>query len=91
MKLHRYWFEFDHSLSDSPPPGTLLGCGVTARDRDDAIALIKASVFHNRPFPPIKREVQDIDISSLDAGHVRPSMGNIFARGVWFPLGYDLR
>jgi hypothetical protein len=29
------------------------------------------------------------DVATLDQGHVRPNMGSIFARGIWFPLGYE--
>jgi hypothetical protein len=27
----------------------------------------------------------------LDQKHVVPNMGNIFIRGVWFPLGYEIQ
>ncbi len=29
------------------------------------------------------------DVETLDQGHVRPTMGNIFIRGVWWPRGYE--
>lgn len=29
--------------------------------------------------------VEDIDVSSLDSGHVLPNIGNPAALGIWFP------
>jgi hypothetical protein len=29
------------------------------------------------------------DVRSLDEGHVRPTMGNIFARGIWWSQGFE--
>ena len=39
--------------------------------------------------PPIESISEDVDISTLDEGHVRPNMGNPLRRGIWFPIGYD--
>jgi hypothetical protein len=88
--LHRYWFEFDLTLDDVPPLGTLLGCGVTAHSEAEAINIISHRVFGGS-LPRIKRIVRDIDVSTLDQNHVVPNMGNIFKIGVWFPLGYEER
>lgn len=89
MSLRRYWFEFGHSLSDRPPPGTLLGCGVTAYDDADAAKLIEERVFGQGRMPAVVRMTRDVDVSTLDRGHVQTSMGNVFVRGIWFPLGYQ--
>jgi len=89
MKLHRYWFKFALTLSDPHPPGTLLGCGVTAYSQEDAVALVVEKVFTKIPLPAIESVQEDVDISTLDAGHVRPNMGNVLKRGIWFPIGYD--
>jgi hypothetical protein len=89
MTLLRFWFKFDLRLRDPQPPGVLIGCGVTAFDRDDAIRILKEIVFSAHAFPEIKTEVADVDISNLDEGHVRPNMGDPSRRGVWFPLGYS--
>jgi hypothetical protein len=61
-----------------------LGCGVTAFDIDDAMLLIR------RAFPDLSLQTpldvtENIDVSTLDAGHVVPNMGNIFVRGIWWP------
>lgn len=77
------------TMNDPHPAGTLLGCGVTAYSREDAIALMKDKVFAEIPFPPIRSEQEDVDVSTLDPGHVLPNMGNVLKRGIWFPLGYD--
>jgi hypothetical protein len=84
--LTRYWFEFDGAATDLPP-GVALGCGVTAYDLDDAIALLREHVFDGEP-PPITRVIENIDLSTLDEGHVLPNMEPHVWRGIWFPLGY---
>lgn len=89
MELVRYWIKFDISLSDSPPVGILSGCGITARNYDDAITIISKSIFKDRDMPNIKECIENVDISSLDANHVLPNMGSPFKRGIWFPLGYS--
>lgn len=85
--LKRYWFKFD----DLPPYNTLrLGCGVTAYNYDDALALLTQSVFKDTTVPPIKSVVENVDISTLDRGHVIPNMEAPVWRGVWFSRGYRL-
>lgn len=86
--LHRYWFEFALDDLERLPPGVRLGCGVTAFDIDDAAALIRERVFGGATPAPIVRCVPDVDVSTLDEGHVRSNMGNPAARGIWFPCGY---
>ena len=75
-------------MSDSHPPGVLMGCGVTARDENEAMRILKEQVFRNHAFPAIRSVARDVKIAELDAGHVRPNMGDPSAPGVWFPLGY---
>jgi hypothetical protein len=86
MKLRRYWFEFD--ITDPSHDPFLAWCGVTAWDLEDARRLLSERVFGTASLPPIRRVIEDIDISSLDANHVRPNMGVCTVRGVWFPLGF---
>ncbi|MDE1461026.1 hypothetical protein [Spartinivicinus poritis] len=88
MKLHRFWFRFDFKLDDGSPPGLLMGCGVTAYNYDDALELLKSKVFKDI-VPPPKSVEEDVDVSTLDTGHVLPNMGNVTVRGIWFPLGYE--
>jgi hypothetical protein len=89
MTFRRFWFEFDLRLDDPYPPGVLAGCGVTAYDLEDAISLLKQRVFTSGDLPGIRSIVEDVDVSTLDAGHVLPNMGAPVWRGVWFPLGYQ--
>jgi len=89
MTLRRYWFSFELAIADKPPPGTLLGVGVTARDREDAEHLVRERVFASAPLPPIASVAEDVDVSGLDEDHVLPNMGNVMIRGVWFPRGCD--
>ena len=86
MKLHRYWIEFE----EVEPYDTLnLGCGVTAFNVEDALRLVQEKVFRDKPMLKIKTLIEDVDVSTLDEGHVRGQMGLVIHRGVWFPLGYD--
>jgi hypothetical protein len=68
--------------------GVRMGCGATARTLEEATAIVQERVFGGAALPPIRDIVSDIDISTLDPGHVRPNMGNPVIEGVWFPLGY---
>ena len=65
-----------------------MGYGVTAWTEDDALAILKAKVFANGPLPDNPTFTPDIDISTLDAGHIRPNMGSPNWRGIWYPLGF---
>jgi hypothetical protein len=85
MKLRRYWIEFEVDAPEHLPLGTLLGCGVTGYDQEDALQLLRQHIFDGAPLPPIRRLIEDVDISILDANHVRPNMGVPVWRGVWFP------
>jgi hypothetical protein len=87
--LVRFWIEFEHTIEDQPHPGTLLGVGVTAVDQEDALALVAERVFKGDPLPPIKDVRPDVDVSTLDEGHVIPNMEPPVERGVWFPRGYS--
>jgi hypothetical protein len=89
MPLRRYWFEFDFAVGTTIPPGTRIGCGVTAFDRADAEQLLRERVFGTTPLPAVQRVIEDVDISGLDKGHVLPNMGAPINRGVWFPVGYQ--
>lgn len=84
----RFWFQFNFKLDDGSPPGLLLGCGVTAYDYEDALDILATKVFKGS-VPTPKSVDENIDISTLDAGHVLPNMRPPIERGVWFPLGYD--
>lgn len=86
--LRRYWIQFDATQA-TLPIGLGHGCGVTAYDYSDAVALLKDRVFGGESPPEAKNIVEDIDVSTLDAGHVLPNMSDPSTRGVWFPLGYS--
>lgn len=91
MELHRYWFEFaiaPGELGQFPSySGLGWGCGVTAHNYDDAIAILRDRIFKSDPVPEIAQVVEDVDLSELDEGHVRPNMTAPTERGVWFPAG----
>jgi hypothetical protein len=80
--LTRYWVTF----SKSPAPSPLnIGCGVTAFGFEDALQLMKER-FGPDSLKLVVRYVEDIDVSTLDPGHVLPNMGVASNRGIWFPL-----
>lgn len=87
-QLHKYWIRMRISISDDAPPGILLGIGVTAYSRDDAIGIVREKVFHCGAMPEILQFTEDVPMSSLDSSHVLPNIGNHLVEGVWFPLGY---
>ena|SRR6516225_7716623 len=89
MTLHKYWIKFELSINDPHPIGTLMGCGVTAFSREDALTLLQQRVFQSQLLPPIKRFIEDVDTASLDPNHVTPNIGDPTKRGLWFPRGYD--
>jgi hypothetical protein len=80
--LIRFWFVFETSKVPSP---INLGCGVTARDLEDARALLRAQVFAGQPLPALAGVIPDVPVSSLEPRHVVPTMGAVERRGVWFP------
>ena len=70
--LTRYWFLV---------PG-IAGFGVTAYSLADALFLLEAEgVLVQRD----TEVVEDVDVSTLDAGHVLPNSGPSCFRGVWYP------
>jgi hypothetical protein len=83
--LHRYWVRF---INPPKYASGHFGFGVTAWTVDDALALLAAQVFKDGPLPAIETLIEDVDISTLDAGHVRPNMEVPYWRGIWFPKGF---
>jgi hypothetical protein len=86
--MTKYWFEFEQTIYDNPPPGTLLGVGITACCEEQALRQIKEKVF-KEDLPKLKKIIVDVAIKDLDNNHVVPNLGNIENEGVWFPLGYQ--
>jgi hypothetical protein len=84
--LRRYWFEFELPQAKARIVVYGLGCGVTAYDYDDAISLMNDHLFSAQEIPPIRRVIETVDVSTLDAKHVRVNIGVPIYRGVWFPF-----
>lgn len=70
--LHRYRFESSFH-QEQLPPGTWMGCGVTAVDRADAEALLGAGPFAVCGLPSVERVIEDVDVRDLDQNHVQPT------------------
>jgi hypothetical protein len=79
--LRRFWFRWEGNPRELSP----LGYGVTAVDRRDAETLLSAAWFGGAPLPTGADVAEDVDVRSLDEGHVRPNMGDPSVRGVWYP------
>jgi hypothetical protein len=89
LVVRRFWIEFESPrLGEHGHPAIkMAGCGVTASDLEDALSLLKQHVFPTG-LPSIGGLVEDVDVSTLDQGHVLPNMGNVLVRGIWFPVGF---
>ena len=87
--LKRFWFEFEIDNTLNFPTGVGIGCGVTAFGYDVAMKLINQKVFVGINAPTIKKVIEDVDIRTLDQGHVIPNMNPPIYRGIWFPIGFD--
>ncbi len=83
IALRRFWL----LLERSEEPSILnLGCGITAADEGEARIIFEQVVAPEHGHRRILSIIPDVDISSLDAGHVLPNMGSPITRGGWFPL-----
>jgi hypothetical protein len=88
--MKKFWFEFQ-SDKIQLPPGLGYGCGITARDLDDATLILKESVFRKKNISQIFTCIENVDVSTLDPDHVIPNINPLSPpsiRGVWFPSGY---
>jgi hypothetical protein len=83
--LSRFWFQFERLRQ---PTALNLGCGITAYDYDDALALLRTHIFGANGPPPVEICIRGIERSSLEKNHVLPNIGDMNVRGIWFPLGY---
>lgn len=78
--LTRFWINF--VAGDGPG---LSGCGVTAYNELDAKSLLEEELFPVLGVREIAGIIPDVDIRTLDQGHVIPNMAPPNFRGVWFP------
>lgn len=85
MTLRRFWIRFvAHPSLKIPRPG----CGVTAYNVEDALSILRATVFEGGTLPAVATIIEDVDISTLDQKHVIPNMEAPVWRGVWYPRGF---
>ena len=81
--LRRYWLRLARSDKLS---NLNLGCGITAYTEEDAMRIFENEVVPVYGNVEIIEAVENIDISTLDSGHVLPNMRAPIYRGVWFPM-----
>jgi hypothetical protein len=84
----RYWIQFKLPIPRKYPMGVSRGCGVTAYSREDAMEMMREAIFSGDELPEVEYITENVDVSTLDAGHVLPNMGNSVVRGIWFPSGF---
>jgi plastocyanin len=87
LRVRRYWFEFDVDSSAATSgirERLARGCGVTGRDEDDCLDLIKRNVVADNELPKVRRVIRDVDLSTLST-MIRNTMDGSRARGVWYP------
>jgi hypothetical protein len=82
--LQRFWFKF----VVGPCSATVLECGVTAYTFDDAVSILRATLFAEGGMPEIREVVANIDIHPLDRGQIPPNRESPLWRGVWYPKGH---
>jgi hypothetical protein len=74
--LRRFWF----------PATAGFGVGVTAESEADARRLAEEAAARYLPRgAQLLSAVPDVDVQTLDPGHVLPNMGPVVVRGVWYP------
>ena len=84
MSLRRYWFRFSDAALDSL---STFGYGITARDREDALQILRDHFNDSVDLQSVEEETEDLDLAKIEKNHVLPNMGSPSIRGVWFPLG----
>ncbi len=73
--LTRYWFK----------TGEVTGFGVTGFSLEDARQLLAEIKLPAHRLAEIKEIIENIDVSTLEANHIRNHMGPPNFRGVWYP------
>jgi hypothetical protein len=83
--LRKFWFR----LEKVPMPTAInLGCGVTAHSKDDALGILNDHVFSQHGPLAVLSCIEDVGMHQIEQYHARPNVGDIEARGIWFPQGY---
>jgi hypothetical protein len=61
---------------------------VTAFSYSDALQILNTKMFKDIIIPEITNCTENVDIRTLDQGHVIPNMCSPSERGIWYPLFY---
>ena len=84
--LERFWIRFHGSYEEFYSTGGFdKGFGVTAYNIDDAKIILQKEIFKGQSLPEINTVIAAVEYEQLEESHVKPNMGNIAVRGVWFP------
>lgn len=87
--MKRFWIEFSPDNDRPLPMFAKRGVGVTARSKEDALAIVRDAIFASAALPFVSTLIEDIDVSTLDELEIRPNMGNPIRFGIWFPVGFQ--
>jgi hypothetical protein len=83
MEMRPYWLMFDNLPQFS---GLGLGAGITAHSEQEACEIAAANFGNDIEV----KSVSTINTADeIEQNHVRPNMGNLLIRGVWFPKGFE--
>jgi hypothetical protein len=83
MEMHPYWL----TIKNPPQFSTVsLGIGITAYSEDDAKKIFSGAFGDDLHVADV-RLVHSVD--EIEQAHVRPNMGDLLVRGVWFPRGFE--
>ncbi len=77
--LIAFWIQF-------PGQAPLQGFGVTAHSIPDALDILAKAGYRVPEDETTLRIKTGIRVSDLDERHVRPNMGPIVVRGLWYPF-----
>jgi hypothetical protein len=87
--LTRYWIEFEppdpFDVDEDDPPAPPRTWGVTAASLDDALALVRQTIFDDAPLPPVRQVYENVDTAMLTMWHIGPTSLPPTERGVWYP------
>jgi len=79
LKLIPFWITFP---VDKLP---ILGFGVTAFTIEDAYSILEEYGYNYHQIAKRVAVKKDITWDEIEADHVRPNIGPITVRGIWFP------
>jgi len=86
LELRRCWFEWSDPDGGCRYP---FACGVTAYSREDALTILRQTIYADRSeLPGLRREIDDVDLSKLEIPVSPPPVMVPIRRGIWYPSNW---